>query len=197
MQVFIAKSARVLAIVVVAAMGLALLSIFATDGIAGVIQSASAVALVCFGALMLFWFPQVEVSEDTVVIKNVLRTFRVPMQQIARIDTRWALALYLPGGKRITSWSATAPGRHASIFASRDLGEHLPESTYLSGTVRPGDLVNTDSGAAAATIRRYWEAQKDRGSTATKDSTEKVTISWHKTQLLALAGLLVLSYLSF
>jgi hypothetical protein len=59
--------------------------------------------------------------------------------------------------------------------------------------VRPGDLVNTDSGAAAATIRRYWEAQQERGSTA----SEKVSISWHKTQLLVLLGLLVLSYLSF
>jgi hypothetical protein len=192
-QVFIAKSARVLAIVVIVAMALALLSIFATDGITGVIQSISVVALVCYGALMLFWFPQVEVSEDVVVIKNVLRSYRIPISAIARIDTRWALALYLPGGKRITSWSATAPGRHASIFASRDLGQHLPESTYLAGTVRPGDLVNTDSGAAAATIRRYWEAQQERGSTV----TEKVSISWHKTQLLVLLGLLVLSYLSF
>ena len=193
MQVFIAKSARVLAIVVIVAMALALLSIFATDGITGVIQSISVVALVCYGALMLFWFPQVEVSEEVVVIKNVLRSYRIPISAIARIDTRWALALYLPGGKRITSWSATAPGRHASIFASRDLGQHLPESTYLAGTVRPGDLVNTDSGAAAATIRRYWEAQQERGSTV----TEKVSISWHKTQLLVLVGLLVLSYLSF
>jgi hypothetical protein len=192
-QVFIAKSARVLAIVVIVAMALALLSIFATDGITGVIQSISVVALVCYGALMLFWFPQVEVSEEVVVIKNVLRSYRIPISAIARIDTRWALALYLPGGKRITSWSATAPGRHASIFASRDLGQHLPESTYLAGTVRPGDLVNTDSGAAAATIRRYWEAQQERGSNV----TEKVSISWHKTQLLVLVGLLVLSYLSF
>jgi hypothetical protein len=192
-QVFIAKSARVLAIVIIVAMALALLSIFATDGITGVIQSISVVALVCYGALMLFWFPQVEVSEEVVVIKNVLRSYRIPISAIARIDTRWALALYLPGGKRITSWSATAPGRHASIFASRDLGQHLPESTYLAGTVRPGDLVNTDSGAAAATIRRYWEAQQERGSTV----TEKVSISWHKTQLLVLVGLLVLSYLSF
>jgi hypothetical protein len=183
----------VLAIVVMVAMGLALLSIFATDGITGVIQSASVVALVCYGALMLFWFPQVEVSEEVVVIKNVLRSYRIPISAIARIDTRWALALYLPGGKRITSWSATAPGRHASIFASRDLGQHLPESTYLAGTVRPGDLVNTDSGAAAATIRRYWETQKDRGN----NTAEKVTITWHKNQLLVLVGLLVLSYLSF
>jgi hypothetical protein len=174
-------------------MALALLSIFATDGVTGVIQSISVVALVCYAALMLFWFPRVEVSEEVVVIKNVLRSYRIPISAIARIDTRWALALFLPGGKRISSWSATAPGRHASIFASRDLGQHLPESTYLAGTVRPGDLVNTDSGAAAATIRRYWEAQKDRGvSTA-----EKVTITWHKTQLLVLVALLVLSYLSF
>jgi hypothetical protein len=43
------------------------------------------------------------------------------------------------------------------MFASRDQGQHLPETTYLAGTVRPGDLVNSDSGGAAALVRRHWE----------------------------------------
>jgi hypothetical protein len=171
-------------------MALALASVFATDGISGVIASTPLVLTVIFGTLMLFWFPRVEVSEDVVVIKNVTRSFKVPISKIARIDTRWALTLYLEGGKRITSWSATAPGRHTSIFASREQGQHLPESTYLAGTVRPGDLISTDSGAAAATIRRYWEQQRDDGSL--KDDSQ-VLISWNVVQFAVLLGLIALN----
>jgi hypothetical protein len=49
----------------------------------------------------------------------------------------------------------------AAMFASRDQGQHLPESTYLAGTVRPGDLVTSDSGGAAALVRRHWERRGD------------------------------------
>ena len=192
MQVFIAKSSRYLSIVVIAAMALALGSIFATDGISGVLLSTPLVLTIIFGTLLLFWFPRVEVTEDEVVIKNVTRTFKVPMSRIARIDTRWALTLFLEDGKKITSWSATAPGRHASIFASREQGQHLPESTYLAGTVRPGDLISTDSGAAAATIRRYWEQQRDVGSLK---EDARVVVSWHLGQMSSLGALVALNVL--
>ena len=178
--------------VVIVAMALALVSVFATDGITGALLSTPLVATIVFGTLMLFWFPRVEVSEIEVVIKNVARTHKIPMSKIARIDTRWALEVFLVGGKKITSWSATAPGRHTSIFASREQGQHLPESTYLSGTVRPGDLISTDSGAAAATIRRYWEQQREGGSAIKEEA--KVVVSWHFGQLGVLAALIALNF---
>ena len=192
MQVFIAKSSRYLSAVIIGAMVLALASVFATDGISGVLLSTPLVLTIIFGTLLLFWFPRVEVSENEVVIKNVTRTFKIPMDKIGRIDTRWALTIYLETGKKITSWSATAPGRHTSIFASREQGQHLPESTYLAGTVRPGDLISTDSGAAAATIRRYWEQQRDTG--ALKADSE-VIVQWHFGQLAGFAALVALNVL--
>jgi hypothetical protein len=191
-QVFIAKSSRYLSIAIIVAMALALASVFATDGILGVLLSTPLVLTIVSATLMLFWFPRVEVSEQEVVIKNVIRSYKVPMQKIARIDTRWALALYLEGGKKITSWSATAPGRHTSIFASREQGQHLPESTYLAGTVRPGDLISTDSGAAAATIRRYWEQQRDGGGI---QEDRPVVVSWNISQLAVLLGLIAVNFL--
>ena len=165
----------------------ALITTFATDGAQGVLLSLPTIGLVVQVTLMLFWFPKVQVDESRVVIKNVARSFAVPMHRIARIDTRWALTLYLDTGKKITSWSATAPGRHTSIFASRDQGQHLPESTYLAGTVRPGDLLGTDSGSAAATIRRYWENKKA--------GSGELAISWNLAQLAMLALLVVLNLL--
>lgn len=187
MSTFIPKSARALAVVVIVALVLALISIFATDGAEGVLLSLPTIALVAQVTLMLFWFPKVQVDKSTVVIKNVARSFAVPMHRIARIDTRWALTLYLDSGKKITSWSATAPGRHTSIFASREQGQHLPESTYLAGTVRPGDLLGTDSGSAAATIRRYWETRKE--------GSDELVINWNLTQILTFGLLVALNFL--
>ena len=189
MQVFHSKSTQILSVVIAVAMLLALASIFATDGVEGLIRSAAPVGLVIFVALMLFWFPNVSVSEHQVVIRNVIRSHFIPMEKIVRIDTKWALTLYLESGSKVTSWSATAPGRHSSIFASRDQGDYLPESTYLAGTVRPGDLVTSDSGAAAAQVRRYWEQRSD--------STDQAVVTrWHLGQLIIVSALLGFSFLS-
>jgi hypothetical protein len=53
-------------------------------------------------------------------------------------------------------------------------------------------LISTDSGAAAATIRRYWEQQRDAGSLK---EDAKVTVSWHLGQLAGLGALVVLNFL--
>jgi hypothetical protein len=70
------------------------------------------------------------------------------------------------------------------MLASRDQGEHLPKSSYVAGTVRPGDLVNTDSGSAAARIRAIWEQRKDQAV------TEEQQTSWSETKLIVLLVLL-------
>jgi hypothetical protein len=141
-------------------MALAWLIILVGEGLTGALASLPGVALICALSLLLFWFPRVEVGEEFVKIVNVFREHKISWGAIKLIDTRWALAITTEKGK-ITAWGAPAPGRHSSIFASRDQGQHLPESTYISGTVRPGDLVSSDSGAAAAHIRRLWEQRKD------------------------------------
>jgi hypothetical protein len=141
-------------------MVLAWLIILVGEGLADALASLPGVALIGTSSLLLFWFPRVEVGEEFVKIVNVFREHKISWGAIKLIDTRWALAITTESGK-ITAWGAPAPGRHSSIFASRDQGQHLPESTYISGTVRPGDLVSSDSGAAAAHIRRLWEQRKD------------------------------------
>jgi len=93
--------------------------------------------------------------------------------------------------RKYTAWSAPAPGRHTSMLASRDQGEHLPKSSYVAGTVRPGDLVNTDSGSAAARIRAIWEQKKDQLVTAEEQT------SWSKAKLIVLLVLLAANAASF
>ncbi|WES65020.1 PH domain-containing protein [Microbacter sp. GSS18] len=119
--------------------------------------------LLAFVAWAAYWRPSVRVDDDVVVVENVFRTLRVPYGQIQRIDTRYALTLFTPE-RRITAWAAPAPGRHKLMTIRRDQAEHLPESSYVAGTVRPGDLTGSDSGVAAYIVRRRWEQLRDAGA---------------------------------
>lgn len=153
-------------------------------------ESIAFSALLIYLVWLLFWQPHIEVSEQGVIIVNLLRTHQIPWGQIVRIDTRWALEIFTEK-RKYTAWSAPAPGRHTSMLASRDQGEHLPKSSYVAGTVRPGDLVNTDSGSAAARIRALWEQRKDQLVTAEEQT------SWSKAKLIVLLVLLAANAASF
>ena len=169
-------------------MGLAWGVILFGEGLSVALISLPGIALIAAVALLLFWFPRVEVGDAGVRIVNVFRKHDISWGAIKLIDTRWALAIVTEKGK-VSAWGAPAPGRHSSIFASRDQGQHLPESTYLAGTVRPGDLVTSDSGAAAAHIRRLWEQRRD--------GDVSVTSKWSATKIVVLLVLVVATALSF
>jgi hypothetical protein len=188
MQVFRSRSGRAIAVATAVIMITALGVIFVSEGIAAALLSLPAAVMIIATALLLFWFPRVEVSDGGVKIVNVFREHMIGWGAIRIIDTRWALAITTDKGK-ITAWGAPAPGRHSSIFASRDQGQHLPESTYIAGTVRPGDLVTSDSGAAAAHIRRIWEQNRD--------GEAQVASRWNVGKVVVLAVVLIVSGLSF
>lgn len=190
MQVFRSRAARVLAVTVVSVMALSVLVAGLSQGVVVAAISLPPAVLIGYLALLLFWFPRVEVDEEGVRILNVFRNATISWGAIKRIDTRWALEITTGEGKFI-AWGATAPGRHSSIFASRDQGQHLPESTYLDGTVRPGDLITSDSGAAAAHIRRIWESGREKNLQA------KVEVRWYFGKLSLLLALLVLNLFFF
>jgi hypothetical protein len=177
------KSGKAICLVVCSVVALGLINTVFLAPIQENFESIAFSALLIYLAWLLFWQPHIEVSEQGVIIVNLLKAHRIPWGQIVRIDTRWALELYTEK-RKYTAWSAPAPGRHASMLASRDQGEHLPKSSYVAGTVRPGDLVNTDSGSAAARIRTIWEQRKHQAV------TEEQQTSWSKTKLIVLLVLL-------
>ncbi|WP_223171421.1 PH domain-containing protein [Microbacterium sp. NIBRBAC000506063] len=132
-------------------------------------------ALFAFVTWAAYWQPSVRVADDGVTVGNVFHTEHVPWGQIARIDTRYALTLYTSNG-RVTAWAAPAPGRHSILFADRKQGEHLPESSYVAGSVRPGDLVNSESGAAAYVVRRQWEKLRDADRLVDDGSPRRIRV---------------------
>lgn len=160
MTTFTSRSGKIIAAVFILVFGGAAASTAATSGLVDGLRAVGVTGLLITVVYATFWRPRLIIRDTGVNVRNVVASHEIEWGAITRIDTKWGLALFL-GKRRINVWAAPAPSRYAAMTASRDQGQHLPESTYLAGTVRPGDLVNTDSGGAAALVRRRWERRGD------------------------------------
>lgn len=112
------------------------------------------VALVAFLAWAGLWRPYVRVTETQVTLGNVLSTTEVPWAALIQVETRYALTLVTPQG-RYSATAAPAPGRLTVALSRRDMSGIA--SSASDGSVRPGDLPNTDSGVAAHLVRSRWD----------------------------------------
>lgn len=189
-------SGRIIAVTLI----LFALAIFVTGlvqlGVEQVLTHTAVPALIGYLGWFLFWAPSVSVSPGGIVLDNPARLIRLQWPQVTFIDTKWALEVHTEHG-RYTAWAAPAPGRQTALRQTRaDLG-HLPKGAYEQGTVRPGDIPTSDSGAAAMMIRRQWEALREAGhlDDLRVELPAPVT-SIHWVRLLVLAALVVLTIVS-
>lgn len=157
------------------------------------VRYVPAFALAAVLVWAIFGRPAVLVSDGGVELRNVLRTIALPWPAIQRIDTKYALTLYTAYGI-YAAWAAPAPSRSQAIRAEREDLKHLPESTYVGGGVRPGDLAGTASGEAAAYIRRRWEWLRDAGYLEVP-RLERPTpkVRWHVWPAVGVAALTALT----
>lgn len=163
-------------------------------GMADVLRYTPLVLLVAYACWMTFWAPAVAIDPSGVTLRNIVRSHRVTWPAIQRIDTKYTLTL-IAANRRFTAWSAPAPSRFSMLNARKQELQSLPESTYGAGySVGLGDLPKSDSGIAAYHIRIRWEALRDAGhlDRGVVEGTGVVT-TWHRRQLVALAGLIVLA----
>jgi hypothetical protein len=193
--VFRSRFGRVLTALVAALLAGALAVVVVADGVIAALTALPALLAMLALTWVTFWQPRVEVSDAGVKLINVFTDVSVPWAEIARIDTKYALTLYTTRAS-YSAWGAPAPGRHSVFRASREEGSYLPESTYLSGTVRPGDLTTSDSGAAAAVVRREWERRRDSGELSQGSEAAAKSISWPRVALIA-AALTLAALISF
>jgi len=132
-------------------------SAWVSHGAGGLLQSLP-LAAIAYVAWWFAWYPAVVVSEHGVTLRNPLRTTLVPWASLVTVETKYALTLVTASG-RYSAWSAPAPGLFSVQRAQPDHVRGLPETTYGPGqSVRPGDLANSDSGAAAYHVRQRWAA---------------------------------------
>lgn len=148
--------------VIIAAIGAGALTGYVIVGdIAGLLRSGSWLVLMVAAVWALYWMPRVEVLEHAVIVRNPLSTWHVPWPAIQRIDTKWALTLYTEHS-RVEAWAAPASGRY-TVFRLGPDDVKVSESARLAGSIRPGDTLSSESGAAANHIRRHWEELRDDG----------------------------------
>lgn len=110
-------------------------------------------ALFAGGCWAIFYNPQVAVDGTGVRLVNVWHTIEVPWQALIGLDTKWALTL-VTAERRYRAWAAPAPGRSAMRGDHPDT--HRLREAAVGGEIRPGDMPNTDSGEAAALVRKHW-----------------------------------------
>lgn len=135
------------------------------------------------------WRPSVDVDDERIRIVNVFRSIEIPWAALIHIDTRFALTLHTPG-HRFSAWAAPAPGRTGTTIARRaERSGRVGEARRPDGTVRPGDLLASESGQAAALVRDTWDRLRESGAIATGEAdTTPVAVRWHRM----LVGALVL-----
>jgi len=158
----------------------AMVSAVWSAGIGGLLATAP-LLLIPAGAAWLFWYPSVRVSGSGVALNNPFRTIDVPWAALIHVDTKFALKLVTPKGS-YTAWAAPAPGVWGTHQGKPEHLRNLPGTTYgAGGSVRPGDLSNTDSGQAARMVRGRWEQLVDAGR-IDPDQTEaaraSVSVNW-------------------
>ena len=141
--------------------------------------------------IAMYWSPSVLVTEDEVTVQNPLTTWHVPWGAIQRIDTKFALTLFTERA-HIEAWAAPASGRYTVFRLSPD-DTKVSESAKVSGAIRPGDSLASESGQAADYIRRHWELLRD--DSLLDADTRPVTRRWHLATLLTLGGLVLASVL--
>lgn len=172
--------------VAVAAAGLA--SVLATEGPAGLLAGWPLVGIAYVG-WWLFWYPAVVLADDAVTVRNPLATIRIPWSALIDVDTKYALKLVTPTGS-FTAWAAPAPGVWGTHAGKPEHVMNLPPTSYgPGGSVRPGDLKNTDSGFAAYLVRSRWQGLVETGAVDV-DSPDHTRRDWNRAHI-AVAVLLV------
>jgi hypothetical protein len=105
-------------------------------------------------AHLIFVRPKLVVADEGVLIANPFRSYFLKWDMVLDIDTRFALT-FVTSNRRISAWSATAPGRYhgRTVHPSELKGLHLDGRAHI----QPGDSPRTSSGQAAAICRARLE----------------------------------------
>ncbi|MGN6425234.1 MAG: PH domain-containing protein [Leifsonia sp.] len=189
-EVFVSRFNRVLAVLIWAAAAALTIGLLVSVHDARLLYIVPCGLFALLGWAML-WRPKLTVGDDGIEVVNVSRTIRIPWQALIHVDTKYALTLYTPGHK-FPVWSAPAPGTASTLRATRRETKGAVGRPRVADSVRrPGDLLSTESGAAAEVVRRRWLAQQESGAIETGLADETpVAIRWH---VLTLVALLVLA----
>lgn len=111
----------------------AVVAVVVEDGAGEALRALPLAALVVAVVGALFWAPGVEVSDGEVVVRNVLRTVRVPWPTFREVEYGWSLVVRTTDGD-VTVFAA--PRESATARRLRRGGAAAPAELPREGTVR-------------------------------------------------------------
>jgi hypothetical protein len=166
------------------------LSVAVSTGWSDAARMAPWTGLLALACWATFWRPRVSVSDGGVRLVNVTRTIDVPWPALQAIDTKWALTLVTAYG-RFTAWSAPAPGVRGVMLSRTASARDAPPGRR--DDLRPADLLDTPSGAAAALVVDRWQALRDAGHLDDpRLERPRAIVRWHVGTALVALGLISL-----
>jgi hypothetical protein len=166
-----------------------------------IVHGLAPIALVGYGAYVLFWVPLLVVGPAQLVIVNPARTYEISWPAILDIQTKWGLTLVTPMGK-VNAWASPAQNRYSSLsrFSRDTLGRPGMTSERIMDTERVKRAAtrtpSTIAGLAPLMITKQWEEYRDRGLLGKLEGAG-MTVRWHKVTLVVLAALVVLAVVGF
>jgi len=127
-------------------------------------------AFVALAALtwLLFWWPSVTLSAETVTVRNPLRTTVVPWAAIEGIETRFGLRIALRPAGVVAAWAAPAGSRRAG---ARLLRRAVDTSATGASEALVREARLQGEGEAPMAIRQEL-ARRDRTGVAATGSTD-------------------------
>ncbi|ARC56299.1 hypothetical protein AS850_04315 [Frondihabitans sp. 762G35] len=158
---FVSRFNRILAVLIWALVVFMVVAtiVGAPGSLLSALLAGATIALLDWIAL---WRPRVDVVDEGVVLQNLVRRITVPWEALIHVDTKYALTLHTPG-RKYAAWAAPAPGRTGAAVAKRQARTDVAPRSAVGGTAAPGDLLTTESGAAAELVRERWEHLRESG----------------------------------
>lgn len=189
-DVFISRFNRSLACCIWGLEAVALITQLSMDGGLEVSWSLVPYALVGLVTWVTLWRPRLVIGDQSVEVRNVLRTIIIPWNALIHVDTKYTLTLFTPN-RNYGVWVAPAPGRMSTSQAQ------TPAKSERTATVQPGDLVTSDSGQAGYLVRVRWEKLRESGRIELGDAaTTPVVVRIHWWAFSAIAVLACVSTLA-
>ncbi|MFF3062930.1 hypothetical protein ACFVQ3_00090 [Oerskovia sp. NPDC057915] len=162
-----------------------LVSLATSGGVEEVLRYGAWPLLAVLVVWALFWYPEVQVSDGEIVLRNVLRTVHVPWPTFTSVDSHLALKVTTTSGT-FTAWAA--PASSGSVARLRNPRTVDPAKGMVGDRLVSG--ANAD--AVALVIGERYEALRAAGHLDGDDHGLTPRATWH---VATLAGLVVLTAL--
>ena len=183
------RFSRALAVLVIAICALTEVSLIVYGDLNALARGTSPLALVGFGAYVLFWAPLVRLTPATVEIVNPIRTHVVTWPAIEDVETRWGLKLVTAAGT-ISAWASPAQSRYGSMSRIRRDSYGRADFAAEKRQTNRADNPTSVAGIAPMLILQQWEEYRDAGLLGVVEGTG-VSVTWHRIRAIVL-GILVL-----